>query len=258
MRQSHLRLEPNTRLVRNSHRWKCATKATGAMALQSADDTDFHDNISRTDRRIASIALPVRLLGFLIGDEYALRSPVYQVHASTTTCERRSYLDFGKYSSFRVLHESCCNLNTFRLQTLAALAAEPVATLVGATWVGRMGTMPLAACAAAVSVFSLATKLINLPLTAVTTSLVATASAHSAFLQQSPGNPGTCSWRSTGKGTWRGSLPDKKGNNAPATQEQRAAISSALVLGFTVGLIQGMSQNCMQSSNQQTLSCCGS
>lgn len=126
------------------------------------------------------------------------------------------------------------------MQTLAALAAEPVATLVGATWVGRMGTLPLAACAVAVSVFSLATKLINLPLTAVTTSLVATASAHSAFLQQSPGNPGVCSWRESGKATWRGGLRDSKAHNAPATQEQRAAISSALVLGFTVGLLQGV------------------
>lgn len=126
------------------------------------------------------------------------------------------------------------------VQTLAALAAEPVATLVGATWVGRMGTLPLAACAVAVSVFSLATKLINLPLTAVTTSLVATASAHSAFLQQSPGNSGTCSWQESAKGTWRGGLPDSNAaHDAPATQEQRAAISSALVLGFTVGLVQG-------------------
>lgn len=180
--QRHLRLSPNVRAGGKSHKRKCITRATDAVALQSFDEVARHDNITRTDQRIAAIALP----------------------------------------------------------TLAALAAEPVATLVGATWVGRMGTMPLAACAAAVSVFSLATKLINIPLTAVTTSLVATASAHSAFLQQSPGNPGVCSWSHGSRGTWRGNLPEGKGQSKPATQEQRAAISSALILGLTIGVLQGM------------------
>jgi hypothetical protein len=127
------------------------------------------------------------------------------------------------------------------VQTLVALAAEPVATLVGATWVGRMGTMHLAACAAAISVFNFATKLINIPLTAVTTSLVATASAHSAFLQQSPGNPGACSWRvGSARATWRINLLEQQGLQASATREQRAAISSALVLGITIGVLQGV------------------
>jgi hypothetical protein len=139
------------------------------------------------------------------------------------------------------MRETDKRIASIALPTLAALAAEPVATLVGTVWVGHIGTMPLAACAAAVSIFSLATKLINLPLTAVTTSLVASASTHSAFLQRSPGNVGVCSVRSDGC-TFRGQLSGKKNRNTPATVEQRAAISSALMLGLVVGSLQGVRQ----------------
>ena len=54
--------KPSIPLRRHSHR-KCATAAKGkdAKASQSFDEVAHDDNISRTDRRIASIAIPVRL-----------------------------------------------------------------------------------------------------------------------------------------------------------------------------------------------------
>jgi hypothetical protein len=65
----------------------------------------------------------------------------------------------------------CC------VQTLVALAAEPLASLVDTMWLGRIGPPELAACAAAQAVFNLVTKLVNIPLTAVTVSMIAQASA---------------------------------------------------------------------------------
>ena len=44
------------------------------------------------------------------------------------------------------------------LQTLLVLAAEPMASLVDTVWVGRLGSPELAACAAALAVFNVVTK----------------------------------------------------------------------------------------------------
>jgi Na+-driven multidrug efflux pump len=69
------------------------------------------------------------------------------------------------------------------MQTLVALAAEPLATLVGSLWIGRLGSAELAACATATSIFNIGTKLLNVPLAAVTVSTVAHATALEASLR---------------------------------------------------------------------------
>lgn len=61
------------------------------------------------------------------------------------------------------------------LQTLATLAADPIAGLVSTAWVGRLGAPELAAVGVALSVFNTITKLLNMPILSVTTSSVASA-----------------------------------------------------------------------------------
>lgn len=61
------------------------------------------------------------------------------------------------------------------LPTLATLAADPLASLVSTAFVGRLGAAPLAAAGVALSVFGSCTKLLNVPLLAITTSSVAQA-----------------------------------------------------------------------------------
>ena len=121
------------------------------------------------------------------------------------------------------------------VQTLIALAAEPLASLVDTIWVGRIGPAELAACAAANAVFNLVTKIINMPLTAVTTSMIAHASAPS----QGSGRPGSLI---------RGAVSFQCGDSAmhQDTGDERAstaladAVTGALLLGVTVGCLQGM------------------
>lgn len=60
-------------------------------------------------------------------------------------------------------------------QTLATLAADPIAGLISTAWVGQLGPPELAAVGVALSVFNTVTKLFNMPLLSVTTSTVATA-----------------------------------------------------------------------------------
>eukprot|EP00892_Ulva_mutabilis_P007725 jgi/Ulvmu1/5324/UM022_0118.1 len=122
------------------------------------------------------------------------------------------------------------------LPTLATLAAEPMAALVDTMWVGRLGTAELAACAAAASVFNLATKLINMPLSAVTTSLVAAASAPA----EAAGRAGSCTWqRGAGAGTaaWAAAGSAAAAAVSPA---QQAAVSGALCAGLAAGVLQGV------------------
>jgi putative MATE family efflux protein len=59
------------------------------------------------------------------------------------------------------------------LPTLATLAADPLASLVSTAFVGRLGNVQLASVGIAISVFGLFTKLVNMPMLAVVTSLVA-------------------------------------------------------------------------------------
>lgn len=117
------------------------------------------------------------------------------------------------------------------MQTLAALAAEPVAALVDTMWVGRIGPLELAACAAAAAIFSLVAKLINVPLAAVTTSLVAAATAAPAA-----GKAGRCTWR--GGGGRCGWLERRPGGGA-AAPDRKAAVSGALCAALAAGVLQG-------------------
>ncbi|EFN58423.1 hypothetical protein CHLNCDRAFT_140379 [Chlorella variabilis] len=76
------------------------------------------------------------------------------------------------------------------LPTLATLAADPLASLVSTGFVGRLGAVPLAAAGVALSVYNSATKLLNMPLLAVTTSSVAQAMGAEAGGEQAGGGRG--------------------------------------------------------------------
>lgn len=58
---------------------------------------------------------------------------------------------------------------------MGALAAQPLAALVDTAWIGHIGTTELAGVGVALSVYGTVTKLINIPILAVTTSTVASA-----------------------------------------------------------------------------------
>ncbi|PNW70938.1 hypothetical protein CHLRE_17g739650v5 [Chlamydomonas reinhardtii] len=66
------------------------------------------------------------------------------------------------------------------LPMLAALATDPIAGLVDSIYMGHAGSTQLAAVGVALSIFNTATKLVNAPLVAVTTSAVAMASGIAA------------------------------------------------------------------------------
>jgi hypothetical protein len=61
------------------------------------------------------------------------------------------------------------------LPTIATLAADPLASLVSTAFIGRLGASPLASAGVALSVYNSITKMLNMPLLAVTTSSVAQA-----------------------------------------------------------------------------------
>eukprot|EP00198_Chlamydomonas_reinhardtii_P006821 XP_001696157.1 MATE efflux family protein [Chlamydomonas reinhardtii] len=69
------------------------------------------------------------------------------------------------------------------LPMLATLAADPIAGLVDSAYMGRAGAAQLAAVGVALSVFNTCTKVLNVPLLAVTTSSVAKATGGKAFVQ---------------------------------------------------------------------------
>ncbi|KAL4458004.1 hypothetical protein ABPG75_012869 [Micractinium tetrahymenae] len=98
------------------------------------------------------------------------------------------------------------------LPTLATLAADPLASLVSTWYVGLLGTQPLASAGVALSLFNSSTKLLNMPLLAVTTSSVAAALGAEQADQLGPG-----STRHAALG---------------------AAVSSALAIALLVGLVQ--------------------
>ena len=76
-------------------------------------------------------------------------------------------------------------------QTLATLAADPIAGLISTAWVGRLGPPELAAVGVALSVFNTSTKLFNMPLLSVTTSTVASALGEE---KGGPGEAGRVDW----------------------------------------------------------------
>ena len=136
------------------------------------------------------------------------------------------------------------------MQTLAALVAEPMAALVDTMWVGRLGALELAACAAAASIFNLASKLINVPLTAVTTSLVAAASPSPPL---AAGKLGLCTWMTSAGGSATWALPATSGSGTAlgASAVQQAAVSGALSAGLAVGLLQGTAPACSRTRRRQ-------
>jgi putative MATE family efflux protein len=93
-------------------------------------------------------------------------------------------------------------------QTLATLAADPLASLISTAWVGRIGAVELAGVGIALSVYGAFTKLLNMPLLAIVTGSTASA------LGASGGNIG-----------------------APAVAR---AVSTALILAILVGMLQSV------------------
>lgn len=73
------------------------------------------------------------------------------------------------------------------LQTLATLAADPLASLISTAWVGRIGAVELAGVGVALSVYGAFTKLLNMPVLAVVTGTTATALGASGGCTRSEG-----------------------------------------------------------------------
>lgn len=59
------------------------------------------------------------------------------------------------------------------LPAILALAADPLASLIDSAFIGRIGTVELAAVGVSISVFNLVSKMFNIPLLNITTSFVA-------------------------------------------------------------------------------------
>ena len=139
----------------------------------------------------------------------------------------------------------------YDLQTLVALAAEPMASLVDTFWVGRIGPAELAACAAAQTFFNLVTKLINVPLTAVTVSMIAQATAATAKDSEE------------GPASSQVAANDQQGDIAQHAQNQALpdAVTGATLLGCLVGTIQCATLppplSCPQSHKLPSVECTG-
>ncbi|KAI5066985.1 hypothetical protein GOP47_0017513 [Adiantum capillus-veneris] len=112
------------------------------------------------------------------------------------------------------------------LPALLALTADPLASLVDTAFIGRLGSVELAAVGVSIAVFNLVSKLFNFPVLNLTTSFVAEAATELKNLDgQVPfGNPLTKeSPRETIIGYERKVLP---------------AVSTALVVGSALGVLE--------------------
>ena len=116
-------------------------------------------------------------------------------------------------------------------QLLASLAAEPLAGLVDAAYVGRLGPTQLAGVGVALSIFNSSTKLLNVPLLAVTTSAVAAASGRATAAAAAAASD------SNGSSSGSGSSSSIKDGGA-AGGDLAAAASASVLVATGVGALQ--------------------
>ncbi|MQM10703.1 hypothetical protein Taro_043603, partial [Colocasia esculenta] len=138
-----------------------------------------------------------------------------------------------------------------------ALAADPLASLVDTAFIGRIGTVQLAAVGVSISVFNQVSKIAIYPLVSVTTSFVAeelaawkliTAAgpekddiemaASAGAAQATGGTDLNEAFRSSSSGADR----NRRGNRNRCGQERKyfSSVSSALVVGGVLGLLQAL------------------
>jgi hypothetical protein len=133
------------------------------------------------------------------------------------------------------------------LPTIATLAADPLAGLVSTAFIGRLGASPLASAGVALSVYNSITKMLNMPLLAVTTSSVAQALGAQqggnravAFLDnlRLPIHLVACAApRCQAQGA-----PNRKSMSAGGEQGSEAALATAVSASLVLALITGAVQ----------------
>ena len=110
---------------------------------------------------------------------------------------------------------------------LIQLAAEPLAALMDTAYLGRLGPEILGGAGVAISAHYAVSKLYNDPLLRTSISLVASQQPTTTTTKQAPST-----------GTEEKSSPDAQQEEEQATNELSIAVSSALLLATTVGLVQ--------------------
>ncbi|KAI4297853.1 hypothetical protein L6164_037716 [Bauhinia variegata] len=115
------------------------------------------------------------------------------------------------------------------LPAFAGQAIEPLAQLMETAYIGRLGAVELAAAGVSVSIFNIISKLFNIPLLSVATSLVAEDIAKNAN-QDSASEQGVLENSGNGK-PWK-RVPQRR---------QLSSVSTALLLALGLGILEGLS-----------------
>jgi putative MATE family efflux protein len=115
---------------------------------------------------------------------------------------------------------------------LAALACDPIASLVDTAMLGRLGAAPLASAGVALSVFNTVAKVSNMPLLAATTSAVAAARGEAEKRRGGEGGGGG--------GAGQDLTTAESAAAAAADDPRTAAATSAVAAALAVGLVQAL------------------
>lgn len=125
------------------------------------------------------------------------------------------------------------------LPALVALAADPLASLVDTAFIGRLGSVELAAVGVSVAVFNLVSKLLNLPVLNLTTSFVAEEASNA-------GVAGDLELTTHFDSSYVddqslvGPVEKKKVQVRKVTDEKKVlpAVSTALIIGSALGILE--------------------
>lgn len=196
--------------------------------------------ISNTVKDAIFSAKPVlreqpRIIGMGLGSDTG-KDPEAPLSSKTRRSPAWSFSD--NLSNVFKADELGLDIALIALPAVIALAADPLASLVDTAFVGQIGPVELAAVGVSISVFNLVSKMFNIPLLNVTTSIVAEDASEEPSgvdtkSQTSEFSPMLSADRS---GTSKDSIVEFKGEEKLFLP----AISSALVLGTALGVGQAV------------------
>eukprot|EP00250_Pteridium_aquilinum_P003396 c13710_g1_i2 orf=262-1890(+) len=171
-----------------------------------------------------------------------------QISKTDTCCLK---LFWGGFSNVFKNDELGREIAMIAFPALVALTADPIASLVDTAFIGRLGSVELAAVGVSIAVFNLVSKLLNFPVLNLTTSLVAEEDATDSEnqceveletgLSESSNHEEKDALLST-----KDSQSPMDGSNAissvkessGAEQKRLPAVSTALIVGSMLGLLE--------------------
>ncbi|GJP50619.1 hypothetical protein CLOM_g9762 [Closterium sp. NIES-68] len=126
------------------------------------------------------------------------------------------------------------------LPALLALAADPLASLVDTFYIGQIGAVELGGVGVAISVFSLVSKVLNVPLLNVTTSFVAQ-DEHALSQQRQEQEKGSSTLSSSSSPSApAATLSSPSSLSDPPSKPVVPSVSAALLIGVSLGVLEAL------------------